>query len=271
MDLLQTQLQMLSNDTAYLARTMAYIMISTGAMTLISLLFLKAEYGRYSQSNSVFGFGIRANLAWFIQESPSVIAPIVCLLGSKRLFVEEFALGVNPQTVLLGCFLLHYSQRTFIYPWLIRGGKDTPFLIMMLALAFTGFNGIMQYVGLLQSTYPEDYFHQPRFMFGIILFSIGFFANLHADHILRNLRKPGETGYKIPYGGVFRFVSAGNYFAESLEWLGFAIAANNLTSLAFFLFTVANLGPRAMQHHQWYKKKFDNYPENRKAFIPFIL
>jgi hypothetical protein len=24
--------------------------------------------------------------------------------------------------------------------------------------------------------------------------------NIHSDHILRNLRKPGETGYKIPRG-----------------------------------------------------------------------
>jgi 3-oxo-5-alpha-steroid 4-dehydrogenase 1 len=30
---------------------------------------------------------------------------------------------------------------------------------------------------------------------------------------------------------------------------------------AFALFTAFNIGPRAYQHHQWYKKKFKNYPK----------
>jgi len=35
---------------------------------------------------------------------------------------------------------------------------------------------------------------------GMLLFLSGMFINIHSDHILRNLRKPGETGYKIPKG-----------------------------------------------------------------------
>lgn len=41
---------------------------------------------------------------------------------------------------------------------------------------------------------------------GVILFCTGMFINLQADHILRNLRKPGETGYKIPRGTCILFV-----------------------------------------------------------------
>lgn len=37
------------------------------------------------------------------------------------------------------------------------------------------------------------------------MFLSGMIINLHSDSILRNLRKPGESGYKIPYGKlVFR-------------------------------------------------------------------
>ena len=32
------------------------------------------------------------------------------------------------------------------------------------------------------------------------MFVAGMIINIHSDHILRNLRKPGETGYKIPRG-----------------------------------------------------------------------
>ena len=59
----------------------------------------------------------------------------------------------------------------------------------------------------------------------------GFCINYHSDHVLRTLRKPGETGYKIPMGGVFRFVSGANFFGEIVEWSGYAIA----TGLAFGL------------------------------------
>lgn len=38
------------------------------------------------------------------------------------------------------------------------------------------------------------------FSVGFCLWLIGMLVNIHSDHILRNLRKPGETGYKIPRG-----------------------------------------------------------------------
>ncbi|XP_052701518.1 3-oxo-5-alpha-steroid 4-dehydrogenase 2-like isoform X2 [Crassostrea angulata] len=89
-----------------------------------------------------------------------------------------------------------------------------------------------------------------RFYLGIILFCTGMFINLQADHILRNLRKPGETGYKIPRGGLFEYVSGANFFGEIVEWLGFAVANGTLPTFAFFFFTLCNIGPRACHHHQ---------------------
>lgn len=57
---------------------------------------------------------------------------------------------------------------------------------------------------------------------------------------------------------------------EILEWIGWALACNSLSGLAFALCTFSNLFPRALSHHEWYKQKFENYPKNRKAVIPFI-
>jgi 3-oxo-5-alpha-steroid 4-dehydrogenase 1 len=103
------------------------------------------------------------------------------------------------------------------------------------------------------------------------MFLLGFYWNNQADAILRGLRKPGETGYKIPYGGMFEYVSGANFFAETFEWLGFAIASSALGGLAFFVVTAANIVTRAVAHHKWYLEKFKGeYPKNRKAVIPFI-
>ncbi|MCA9611606.1 MAG: DUF1295 domain-containing protein, partial [Myxococcales bacterium] len=95
--------------------------------------------------------------------------------------------------------------------------------------------------------------------------------NHHADHVLRNLRKPGETGYKIPHGGLYRFISCPNYFGEIVEWFGFALAAWTFPGLVFAFFTFANLFPRALDHHKWYRGKFDDYPKSRRAIVPFVL
>ena len=84
------------------------------------------------------------------------------------------------------------------------------------------------------------------------------------------LRGPGEMGYKIPRGGLYRWISCPNYFGETIEWIGWAIATWSLPGLTFAVWTFANLAPRAHAHHKWYHKNFKDYPIRRKAFIPWV-
>jgi len=56
-----------------------------------------------------------------------------------------------------------------------------------------------------------------------------------------------------------------------MEWIGWAILTWSLPGLAFAVFTIANLLPRAYKNHKWYKKQFPDYPEKRKAVIPYIF
>ena len=74
----------------------------------------------------------------------------------------------------------------------------------------------------------------------------------------------------MPYGGAFRWVSGANYFGEIIEWCGYALAANRLGATAFAVFTFCNTAPRAHTHHEWYRQKFDDYPPERKAVIPWL-
>jgi 3-oxo-5-alpha-steroid 4-dehydrogenase 1 len=41
--------------------------------------------------------------------------------------------------------------------------------------------------------------------------------------------------------------------------------------LAFALYTAANVGPRALVNHRWYRERFPDYPKQRKALIPFLF
>jgi protein-S-isoprenylcysteine O-methyltransferase Ste14 len=66
-------------------------------------------------------------------------------------------------------------------------------------------------------------------------------------------------------------VSCPNYLGEMLEWFGWALATWSIAGLAFALYTVANLLPRALQHHRWYRAKFADYPADRKALVPYVI
>ncbi|XP_069140678.1 3-oxo-5-alpha-steroid 4-dehydrogenase 1-like isoform X2 [Argopecten irradians] len=137
---------------------------------------------------------------------------------------------------------------------------------------FCMFNGYLQAAYLLQhADFGQDWYRNPRFYIGLSIFFFGMFINIQSDHKLRTLRKPGETGYKIPRGGMFTYVSGANFLGEIIEWFGFAVANGTLPTLAFFFSTTASISPRAFQHHRWYKEKFEDYPKERKALIPFII
>ena len=211
---------------------------------------------------------VNGKLAWVIQEAPSLLIPLWCFLNG-----DEYVTDSTANRVLLMFFIGHYFNRTIIFPLQIRGGKPTPFGVMLSAIFFTSTNGILQgkYLTKLYR-YDESHLSSPLFLFGSILFTCGFIINLHSDSILRNLRKPGETGYKIPHGGMFKYVSGANFFGEIMEWLGFAIASGfSLPAVSFAFATACNIAPRAVQHHQWYMTKFDDYEKlGRKAVIPFI-
>jgi len=103
-----------------------------------------------------------------------------------------------------------------------------------------------------------------------VVFFIGLAINWWADEVLRNLRAPGESGYRIPKGGLYELISCPNYFGELLEWFGFALAAWSLPGLAFAVYTAANLVPRALAHHRWYREHFPGYPSSRRALIPGV-
>ncbi|XP_026202363.1 3-oxo-5-alpha-steroid 4-dehydrogenase 1 isoform X2 [Anabas testudineus] len=164
------------------------------------------------------------------------------------------------------------NSRSLIYPFLIRGGKPTPFASFALAFVFCIYNGYMQIRYLSHyAEYPAYWITHPCFIIGSALWLVGWLMNVHSDHILRNLRKPGETGYKIPTGGMFEYVSGANFLGEITEWAGFALAGHSVHSSAFAIFTTVVLASRAVAHHKWYLTKFENYPKSRKALIPFLF
>ena len=237
-----------------------------GIVSFVLLLFISAPYGRHLRPG--WGPTINATALWVIMESPSPIAFAVVYFMSDNAF-ETVPL------ILFSMFMLHYVYRSFIYPFRMRGGhKRKPILTGALAFGFNAANGSTNAFAitelaphLLSTAWLAD----PRFIIGIIVFFTGYAINQHSDAILRNLRKPGESGYKIPYGGFYRWLSSPNYFGEIVEWIGFAFAAWTVPAWVFAWFTAMNLVPRAFSNHRWYLEHFSDYPKGRRRIIPFLL
>lgn len=232
------------------------IMILLGLIAFYNLQKRTAAYGRYQDSSTI---KIPAKIAWFVQEVPVLVVILY--------FIAVYSYDEN-QLLLFVPLIIHYFHRAILYPFTcIKGGKATPLYVMLMAFSFCTYNGYMQSYAILN----QDPTFGLRSLIGILIFIIGMIINIQSDYHLSNLRKPGETSYKIPQYGLFKYVSGANFLGEIIEWIGYAIFACNFAALAFSIFTICNIGPRAVHHHNWYIEKFIDYPKNRKAIVPFLL
>jgi len=234
-----------------------------GVGVFVLLFFVSAPYGQHIRKG--WGPNINNKLGWFIMEIPTVIIYLILYFIGER--------KTNMMSIIfLFIWMLHYGQRTFIFPLMIRGKQPMPLTIVSFGMVFNGINTYLQarWVNTISVPYLDEWLFSPFFIIGVTIFFVGFIINLHSDKIIRDLRKPGETEYKIPYGGMFKWVSCPSYFGEITEWAGWAIMTWSLPGLVFVTWTFANLAPRALSHHKWYLETFPDYPKNRKALIPFV-
>ncbi len=239
------------------------------ALAFVSLQFLSAPYGRHLREG--WGPKINATLGWVVMEAPSPLIFLACWLvaePARRFSATGLAFLVLWQT--------HYLYRSFIFPFLRRGGqREMPVSIALMSILFNLANAYLnaRWIYTLGPERPAAWLADPRFIAGAALFALGYAINHQSDRILFNLRKPGMpgAGYAIPYGGLFRWVSCPNYLGELIEWTGWALCTFQPAGLAFALASAANLVPRARAHHRWYQERFAGYPPERKAIVPFIF
>jgi 3-oxo-5-alpha-steroid 4-dehydrogenase 1 len=242
------------------------LMTVTAAAVCATLFFVDAGYGQYIDRR--WGYAINNRVGWVIMEVPVVILFAAYWLASQRTF------AATPLVFFL-LFNLHYCQRTFVFPLLIRGHDTMPLSIILFGMVFNTANAYMQGAWIFflspDTLYTPAWLHTPQFIIGAVIFLTGFVINLHSDHIIRTLRAPGDTAFHIPRGGMFEYVTAANYFGELTEWVGWAILTWSWAGLVFAVWTFANLGPRAHRHHQWYIERFGQaYPRDRRRMIPFL-
>ncbi|KAF9777867.1 3-oxo-5-alpha-steroid 4-dehydrogenase-domain-containing protein [Thelephora terrestris] len=270
---------------------------------------IDAPFGRFTPSGESI-FLLDGRRSWMVMELVSPITFVYTYLRSPLSplsFGTPPPLSIhNPSTVLAILFLIHYANRAVFSPLRTPSRSKSHVIVVLSAILFNSVNGPL--LGAYLSSpechsYLAGAYRRPRFWLGILMWAAGFIGNIVHDEILLNIRRkkqaedakkaPEQTAkekkkgehYAIPHGLLYKYISFPNYFCEWVEWLGFALAASPIPSFASqgsflatitppFLFLVAEvltMMPRAVRGHQWYRRKFPNYPKERRIVVPFLV
>ena len=244
-----------------------YGWIALAVIVHVVMFFVTAPFGRHTSAK--WGPTINNKLGWFIMELPSLGIMVYFMFCGSNAFS-------NYAWILFAVWIVHYLNRTVIYPLRIRSTpKRIPLFIVGNAILFNvvnaGLNGYYLAELALVEQYDASWLTSAHFILGAFVFACGMFINMKSDNTLINLRTKSETGYRIPNGFLFDRISSPNLFGEIIEWTGFAIMAWNLPALSFMVWTFANLVPRAKNHHDWYHRTFPDYPKERKVVFPGVF
>ena len=127
-------------------------------------------------------------------EAPVFIV-YVLVVGQER---AGFAVPVYLSSC---CFQLHYFKVVY-FSFLLKGKSRIPVTIMMMGIVFNVLNGMMQAGGLLSCSrrmYSNGWTYLLKTSRGGGFCSFaGMLINLHSDHVIRHLRKPGDTRHYLP-------------------------------------------------------------------------
>lgn len=242
-----------------------WAMAFMGLFVFVTLYFVDAGYGKF-RSNK-WGYSINNKLGWVLMECPALI-PIAYTIVA----LTPSALAI----LFMSLYALHYVYRSFIFPAVLKGNSKMPLAITAMGATFNFTNSTLlcaSVVAFPKESYTDicSYAGNWNFWLGIVLFFMGMYTHMKADHTIRNLRKPGDTNHYLPKGGLFDYVTSANYFGELLEWTGFAILLCNPAAWMFVWWTAANLVPRAHAINKKYRAEFGNEQVGkRKRVIPFM-
>ena len=148
-------------------------------IVFVSLYFVEAGYGMLVSAR--WGKLINNKVAWFFMEVPVFVAMMVLWALSPH------RLDLVPLVFFL-IFELHYFQRVFVFPFLMKGKSKMPIGIMLMGVGFNCLNAIMQGYWIFYESYNVNYcvfglhytdvqwLYSPHFILGTMLFFMAFLS-----------------------------------------------------------------------------------------------
>ena len=235
----------------------------------LSVPALLAGLKRRDPVGRLGGVGIGARIpsrpGWFWMELPALLTfPLIYLVFGNPHWVGNVAVTF---------WTLHYVNRVLIWPWVVQKRETTiAASAVVAAIVFNIVNGgLWGWFMAFESEYVASWLTDPRFVCGGALAVIGAALNAWADYRLRRSTRRSGGRPVLPAEWPFTVVACPNLLGEIVEWIGFAVMTWSLPGLAFVLWVLANLVPRALWRLDWYRSNFRQFPPSRKALVPMII
>ncbi len=140
-------------------------MFCLAVLVFVVLQRVTAGYGM--MYNRKWGPTVNNRLGWVLMEAPSFIAMLLLWIFSPR--------ASSPALIVMALlFEVHYFQRSFLFPMLIRGANRMPLVIIICGVVFNIINaymigGWLFYVSPAD-TYPVSWLWSPLFILGTVIF-----------------------------------------------------------------------------------------------------
>ncbi|KAI5456568.1 hypothetical protein BGZ63DRAFT_395807 [Mariannaea sp. PMI_226] len=240
---------------------------------------------------------VPGRIGWLTMESPGFLT----LLYLMKTLPAQHGIDDLPwqNKVLAGLFVIHYSYRAVMFPFLQPSMSPLHILVWALALCFQVLNAtcLGSWLAAYGPVTEEAWASQSsllQFSVGIIIFYLGLSSNFYHDEELRDIRRREqsrqerirrETGsssasskgvekhYQVPQAGLFRYMLFPHYFCEWVEWAGFWMAAGwgSVPARTFLINEVCSMLPRAVRGKRWYVDRFGEDKVGKKwAVIPGV-
>ncbi|TVY51728.1 Uncharacterized protein LSUE1_G009862, partial [Lachnellula suecica] len=197
---------------------------------LTSFQWVTSWYGM-GKTSAASKFNIPGKIAWITMEVPGFLT----VLYIMNTLPGEIGLAGLPweNKAMAGLFVIHYLYRAILAPLLTPSMSPIHVLVWAFAMLFQITNGLSigGYLGGYGPTsraewagFKKDYVSGARMELGMIIWALGFFANIFHDDELREIRRvakrnaeeragdKGEAGksvekvYMIPRNGLFEFI-----------------------------------------------------------------
>ena len=121
---------------------------------VVFLCLLKVEAGYGVAYTKKWGPAVNNKLGWILMEAPVFVAMLWLWLSSDRR-------GDTVLVVMALLFLFHYFQRSFVFPFLIKGKSVMPLSVILMGVTFNTLNAYM-IGGWLFYVSPVDYYGGDR-------------------------------------------------------------------------------------------------------------
>ena len=140
---------------------------------------------------------------------------------------------------------------------------------IIVSVAYFASTASLVYVHHLTVGFPEPLIDLKYL--GTLVFLIGISGNFYHHYLLSKLRHKSEKGYKLPKGGLFNLVICPHYLFEILDFFGIFLISQTLLSLSCAVGVALYLAGRSYMTRKWYLSKFESFPIEVKALIPYVF